>query len=347
MLLLVLAALFTQSLANVARVDLGLRTESIVTFRCDAELERLSARAAARRCSSRVERELAAQPGVDAASRRFGGVAAPDSQWGTGVAVEGFEPAQQRESWSTPIRSAPVSSRRSTSRCCAAAISPTADTLDRPRVAIVNESFAKRFGLGGNPVGKRLGFESRRARSTSRSSGSFAIRRTTPSRATFPAQLIMPRRQTRTVRRWRHVLRAQRRNRRKRCCAAVPRSSARVDSSLPVMEPTHARIAGATQRADRLAARDALRHARGASRRCSRRSASTAFSRIWSRSARARSACGSRSAREPAGVRRMVLKQVGWMAGIGVPIGLGCGTAGRQSGRVVVVRLGADGPAAP
>ncbi len=32
MLLLVLAALFAQSLANIARVDLGLRTESIVTF---------------------------------------------------------------------------------------------------------------------------------------------------------------------------------------------------------------------------------------------------------------------------------------------------------------------------
>ena len=30
MLLLVLAALFTQSLANIARVDLGLRTESVV-----------------------------------------------------------------------------------------------------------------------------------------------------------------------------------------------------------------------------------------------------------------------------------------------------------------------------
>ena len=48
---------------------------------------------------------------------------------------------------------------------------------------------------------------------------------------------------------------------------------------------------------------------------------------------------------EPAGVRRMVMKQVGWMAGIGVPIGIVRGTADRQSGGVVAVRLDADGSA--
>ncbi len=32
-----------------------------------------------------------------------------------------------------------------------------ADTLGAPQVAIVNESFAKRFGLGDNPIGKRIG----------------------------------------------------------------------------------------------------------------------------------------------------------------------------------------------
>ena len=48
---------------------------------------------------------------------------------------------------------------------------------------------------------------------------------------------------------------------------------------------------------------------------------------------------------EPAGVRRMVMKQVGWMAGIGAPIGIGAALLDRQSRRVVPVRLDADGPA--
>jgi hypothetical protein len=34
-----------------------------------------------------------------------------------------------------------------------------ADTLDAPKVAIVNESFAKHFGLGDNPIGRRISFD--------------------------------------------------------------------------------------------------------------------------------------------------------------------------------------------
>ena len=48
---------------------------------------------------------------------------------------------------------------------------------------------------------------------------------------------------------------------------------------------------------------------------------------------------------EPARVRRMVLKQVGWMVVVGVPVGHWRGAARRRPRRIVVVRLGADGSA--
>ena len=63
MLLLVFAGLFAQSLANLARVDLGMNVDSIVTFNVSPQRNGYTTR---RRCSSSttLERELAAQPGV-------------------------------------------------------------------------------------------------------------------------------------------------------------------------------------------------------------------------------------------------------------------------------------------
>ena len=67
MSLLVLAALFAQSLANIARVDLGLRTESIVTFGVAPSLNGYTPERGAQVFEA-IERELAAQPGVTGVS---------------------------------------------------------------------------------------------------------------------------------------------------------------------------------------------------------------------------------------------------------------------------------------
>ncbi len=63
MSLLVLAALFTQSLFNIARVDLGLRTESIVTFHVSPTVNGYPLERGAQMLEA-VEREIAAHPGV-------------------------------------------------------------------------------------------------------------------------------------------------------------------------------------------------------------------------------------------------------------------------------------------
>src|SRR5262245_4315212 len=89
MALLVLAGWFAQSLANVARVDLGFRTESLSVFSIAPERngytpERTSA------FFTRLEEELAQVPGVKSVAM----AAVPlltNSNWGNNVTVEGYD----------------------------------------------------------------------------------------------------------------------------------------------------------------------------------------------------------------------------------------------------------------
>ena len=89
MALLVLAGWFAQSLANVARVDLGFRAESLAVFTIAPERNGYTpAQSAA--LFARLEEELAQIPGVTAAGAA--GVALLDnSDWSGNVSVEGFE----------------------------------------------------------------------------------------------------------------------------------------------------------------------------------------------------------------------------------------------------------------
>ena len=161
MLLLVLAALFTQSLANIARVDLGLRTESIVTFMVAPNLNGYSDERQAQTLDA-IERELEAEPGVTHVGLLRAVAVLSGSEWGTSVFVEGYEPARndgsrrQRES-----ASARGSSTRSRFRCSRAACSrrPIRSTgRSSPSSTRASRSVSV---SAHNPVGKRLG-ESRR-----------------------------------------------------------------------------------------------------------------------------------------------------------------------------------------
>jgi len=61
MALLVSAGLFTKSLANVSRVDLGLKADNVVTFRVSPELNGYTTERS-KQFFERLEDELAALP---------------------------------------------------------------------------------------------------------------------------------------------------------------------------------------------------------------------------------------------------------------------------------------------
>ena len=89
MTLLVMASLFVKSLANISRLDLGIRIENVATFGVSPVLNGYSpARALA--FFARMEEELAALPGVSGVTASTIPVLSGSSS-ATGVTVEGFE----------------------------------------------------------------------------------------------------------------------------------------------------------------------------------------------------------------------------------------------------------------
>ena len=91
MVLLVLAGLFTRSLSNISREDLGIDVDSLVNFGITAQLSSYD-QAELLVLYDRIEETLAAQPGVTG----VGTTAIPlfyDFSLGGNVAIEGIEPA--------------------------------------------------------------------------------------------------------------------------------------------------------------------------------------------------------------------------------------------------------------
>lgn len=154
MTLLTCAGLFIQSLRNVNRVDIGAKVDQMITFRVSPELNAYSGSRSAV-FFARLDEELRAIPGVTGVTSAIVPFLA-GSNWGTSVSVEGFKDGPDVDSNSRlnkvgpgylSIMGMPLMSGREFT---------TADIAGAPQVAIVNETFAKKFGLGRNAVGKRM-----------------------------------------------------------------------------------------------------------------------------------------------------------------------------------------------
>lgn len=154
MALLISAGLFIKSLRNVSRVDLGINVDNMVTFAISPALNgydttRMSA------LYERTEQQLAAIPGVTGVTSSALQLLAGNN-WGQNVAVEGFhkDPDTDANSRFAPVGpnyfkvlGVPMIAGRD--------FTPF-DNATGAKVAIVNETFAKKFGLGRNAVGKRM-----------------------------------------------------------------------------------------------------------------------------------------------------------------------------------------------
>lgn len=154
MVLLVLAGLFTQSLANVSRVDLGMRVDSVATFSVAPVLNGYTAERSAS-LFRRLEEDLAALPGVVNVASAMVPVLVGDN-WGGNVSVEGFEAAPDTDTDASYNKVSPGFFRTLQIPFLAGRDIGAADTVGAPRVAVVNESFARKFNMGADVVGKRM-----------------------------------------------------------------------------------------------------------------------------------------------------------------------------------------------
>ena len=154
MALLVAAGLFTKSLLNVGRVDLGLDADNVVTFSVAPELNGYKPEQS-RQLFERLEAELAAVPGVTGATGSMVPLLA-GSNWNTSVWVEGFEVGPDTNNSSSFNMVGPGFFRTLGIRMLSGREFRPADALGAPKVAVVNEAFARKFNLGRHAVGKRM-----------------------------------------------------------------------------------------------------------------------------------------------------------------------------------------------
>lgn len=153
--LLISAGLFLKSLANVSRIDLGIRIDSVATFSV-APLRVGYDTLRAKVLYARIDEELRALPGVTGVTSSMVPLLAGDS-WGNDVRVQGFEclPDTDCNSRYTAVGAGyftmigvPLLSGRDFA---------SYDQYEGARVAVVNLAFAEKFKLGRDAVGKYMG----------------------------------------------------------------------------------------------------------------------------------------------------------------------------------------------
>jgi len=155
MALLVPAGLFAKSLFNVSRVDLGLKADHMVVFGISPELNSYTTERT-RQLFERMEDELGAIPGATSVVAAIVPVLAGDN-WGNSLVVEGFEAGPDTNTNASFNGIGPGYFKTMGIPLMAGREFTRADGFGAPKVAIVNQAFAKKFNLGDNPIGKRFG----------------------------------------------------------------------------------------------------------------------------------------------------------------------------------------------
>jgi predicted permease len=152
--LLAVAGLFIVSLVNLARTELGIRRDGLVTFRLSPYLNGYST-AQAFVLFDQVEEQLRGLPGVVSVTESTVPLLS-NSNWYNNITVEGFDAGPDADTNVSVARvgtdyfrtlGIPLLTGRELTR---------ADGENAPRVAIVNEAFGRKFNFGANVIGKRL-----------------------------------------------------------------------------------------------------------------------------------------------------------------------------------------------
>ena len=153
-LLLVQTGLFLKSLVNLLQVDLGMRTENVLSFRVAPRLNGYTSEQSTA-LYERIEAEMAAIPGV----RSVASSSVPlitGSNWGNDVTVEGYPRGPNVDNNSRFSRVGPgffskmgiplIAGREFTDR----------DNRAGGKVAVVNQTFVGHFLADKNPIGRKF-----------------------------------------------------------------------------------------------------------------------------------------------------------------------------------------------
>ncbi len=152
------AGLFTRSLLNLEKLDLGLRTDHILQFSVSPELNKYTP-AQTSAFFDRIREQVALIPGVHSASAAEIPILA-DSNSDSNITVEGYTPKGKEnlevgENWVGPdyfsTMSIPLLSGREFN---------SGDAISAKKVAIINATFARLYFAGRSPIGSHFAFGS-------------------------------------------------------------------------------------------------------------------------------------------------------------------------------------------
>ena len=319
MALLVCAGLFIRSLSKVSRVDLGLRVDNIITFAVSPRLNGYAPERS-RALFERLEDDLKALPGVAsvtaAAIPLMGG-----SNWGNSVSVEGFPAGPDTDVNADVNETAPGYFDTLGVRLLAGRDFTVADGLGAPKVAIVNEAFTKKFSLGRNAVGRRMSRNSGRAAKLDiEIVGVMQDTKYSDVKRAVRAQFMQPYRQDETIGGLFFYVRASRDA--EHLVPTIRKIVARADPDLPIES---LRTLEAQVRESIFFDRFVLVLSSAFAGLATLLAAIGLYGVQAYNIAQRTREIGLRMAlgAAPARVRRMVLRQVGWMIAIGGCIGLG------------------------
>jgi predicted permease len=152
--LLASAGLFGKSLLNVSRVDLGVEIDRVITFSLNPQSNGYTV-PRAQELFQQVLGRISAIPGVAAASAARVPLLG-NSNSSTSIAVEGYVPAPDERMSTNINETAPGYFRTVGMPLLSGRDFADSDVAGAPKVAVVNEAFARRFKLGANPVGRRM-----------------------------------------------------------------------------------------------------------------------------------------------------------------------------------------------
>ena len=150
-LLLIAAGLFGKTLLNLSKIDLGIRTDHLMTFSLNPKLSGYSDERTAQLYLELPER-LAALPGVTLATRARVAAISGSSSSGN-MTVQGFASKGDDDAESSFNEIGPDYFRTLGIPLVAGREFTAGDRLGAPKVAIVNEAFVRHFIGNRNPIG--------------------------------------------------------------------------------------------------------------------------------------------------------------------------------------------------
>jgi predicted permease len=337
MLLLVFAGLFARSLANLANVDLGMDVDSLVTFDISPQRNGYSSAQSAN-LYDRLERDLAAVPGVTQVASALVPVVAFNN-WNSGIQVDGYDAGPTADHNASMNQVSPGFFRALSIPLLAGRDFTDADTLETTRVAIVNQTFLRKFHLENDALGKRISMDG--LGQPMEIVGVVADAKYSTVKDPPPAQFILPRRQNGSIGGLAFYVRASVSS--DEVMTAVRRVVAEADPNLPVSGLlTMPKVVEANLFTERLIAILSS----GFALLATFLAAMGLYGVLAYNVAQRTRELGLRLAlgATPPGLRAMVLKQVAKMALVGMPIGLAAGVGLGQAAHALLFGLAGYDP---